>query len=136
MQHEVFIFFFAAAQEAQQTSHFISAHGTGRQVTFLSIRFLYLYFWNVGADEKPGIFLLGLRHFFFFTILTFPFYVSVLAINDGSCFNPHCPDCCQTSATISWFVPSPYLTLFLRSSTFVLFILQLSTVHATLCPEN
>ena len=46
MHHEVFIFiyiyFFAAAPEAQQTNHFGSAHGTDRQFTFLSIRFLYL----------------------------------------------------------------------------------------------
>ena len=39
----VFIyFFFAAAQEAQQTSHFSSAHGTDRPFTFLSMRFLHL----------------------------------------------------------------------------------------------
>ena len=38
----IFVFFFAAVQEAQQTNHFSSAHGTDRQFTFLSIRFLYL----------------------------------------------------------------------------------------------
>ena len=35
-------FFFSAAQKAHQTSHFGSAHGTVRQYTFISIRFLYL----------------------------------------------------------------------------------------------
>ena len=60
----IFIFFFVAVQEVQQTRHFSSTQRTDRQFTFLSIHFLYLknkkklrqqLFWNGDTDEKPGI---------------------------------------------------------------------------------
>ena len=85
-------FFFAAAQEAQQTNHFSSAHGTDRQFTFLFICFLYLknkkklmrhLFWNAGADEKPGFFffylsLFGPRHQTFVFCRSFSKFVLLL----------------------------------------------------------
>ena len=60
-----YFFFFSAAQEAQQTSRFGSAHGADRQYTFVSKfsifkkfkkKLMRQLFWNAGADEIQGFF--------------------------------------------------------------------------------